>query len=300
MKILITGATGFLGSRLIERLAKGHEIWALSRRAPALSGSNVHALIQDLTAYKWADILPKSIDAVIHLAQSSAFRDFPASAEEVYAVSAGATVQLLDWAHRSRARHFILGSTGGLYGSSNSAMSESWPIPDQRNQLGFYFAGKRSSELIASQYDGLLNVAILRFFFVYGSGQANEMLIPRLATKIRLGQPVSLQGDDGIRINPVHVNDAVVAVERCLALDGSQVINIAGPQVVTLRAIAEMVGGYVGRQPVFAVDKIAVPNHYVADITRMSEMLGAPKIGVRAGLAELLGIGSGCTAVLHP
>jgi UDP-glucose 4-epimerase len=288
MKILITGATGFVGARLLRRLEQTHEIWTLSRHAPVLASSNVHALTQDLVASDWAVTLPKSIDAVIHLAQSSAFRHFPASAVDIYAVSTGSAMRLLDWAHRAGARQFILGSTGGLYGTSSAVVSESSPIPDQRGQLGFYFAGKRSSEILAGQYAGQFNVATLRFFFVYGSGQPKEMLMPRLASNIQTGQPVILQGEDGIRINPIHVDDAVLAIEQCLTLGESRVINIAGPEVATLRTIAQMMGDSLGRAPVFMVDKIATPNHLVADITRMARVLGMPKIGVKAGIAELL------------
>ena len=261
----------------------------MSRRAPVDASPNVHSLLHDLTAGDWECALPKSIDAVIHLAQSRAFRDFPASAADIYGVSVGTTMRLLDWAYRAGARQFILGSTGGLYGTSDTAVNESSPIPDQRSQLGFYFAGKRSSELLANQYASQFNVATLRFFFVYGAGQPKEMLMPRLAANIQKGQPVLLQGQDGIRINPIHVDDAVLAVERCLSLAESRVLNIAGPEVLTLREIAEIMGAYLARAPVFTVDKIAVPNHLVADVARMTRALGAPEIGVKAGIAELLG-----------
>ena len=281
MKILITGATGFLGSRLLRRLAALHEIWTLSRRMPALRDDNIHPLQSDLTAGDWATRLPKTIDVVIHLAQSSSFRDFPAKAAEIYAMSAGATMQLLDWAHRAGARQFILGSTGGLYGACDDAVSEATPISEQHNQLGFYFAGKRSSELLAGQYSGLMVVAILRFFFVYGSGQSKEMLMPRLAASIQFGQPVRLQGEQGIRLNPIHVDDAVIAVERCLELPKSEVINVAGPQVITLRAVAKIMGEYVGRSPIFMVEQSAAPRDYIADIARMTRVLGAPQISIR-------------------
>lgn len=112
--------------------------------------------------------------------------------------------------------------------------------------------------------------------------------MPRLAANIGSGQPVMLQGDDGISINPIHVDDAVIAIERCLSLPESRVLNIAGPEVVTLRAIAETIGDYLGRAPVFTVDKLNVPNHLFADIARMTRVLGAPEIGVKAGIGELL------------
>jgi nucleoside-diphosphate-sugar epimerase len=297
MRILITGATGFLGSRLVERLLPTHEIWAVTRRQPPAALRSVrlpeapvvHWVIQDLAAEVWEAALPSGIDAVIHLAQSPLFRNFPESAAQVYAVAAGATMRLLDWGRRSGAQHFILASTGGLYGSSDRPVREGVKLPQMRSQLGFYFATKRASELLVTQYAGELHTAILRCFFVYGSGQAPQMLIPRLVGNIRACNPVYLHGEDGIRINPIHVDDAAQAIERCLALDESRIFNIAGPEVANLREIAEVIGRRIGRNPVFTVDNTVAPNHLVADIQRMSSALGTPRIGIEAGIAELCG-----------
>lgn len=287
MHILVTGATGFLGSRLVEHLSHQHEIWAVTRRDPPRGLLRVHWLRQDLANDVWDVALPAKIDAVVHLAQSPQFRNFPESAREVYAVAAGAAMRLLDWGVRAGAKHFILASTGGLYGSSDAPLRETDPLPEMRHQLGFYFAAKRASELLATQYAGEVNAVILRCFFVYGSGQAPQMLMPRLVANIRNRQPVYLQGDDGIRINPIHVDDAVRAIERCLDLGESRLFNIAGPEVASLREIALAVGRRIGREPVFTVDATVRPNHLVADIRRMSGALGAPKIGIEAGIAEL-------------
>src|SRR5689334_9307811 len=118
MRVLVTGAAGFVGARLLRRLADHHEIFALARKRPPIQHAAVHWLIQDLAEPQWSVELPSKIDAVIHLAQSPHFRDFPAQATDIYSVSTMTTVRLLDWALRAGARSFVLGSTGGLYGAS--------------------------------------------------------------------------------------------------------------------------------------------------------------------------------------
>lgn len=291
MRILITGAAGFVGGRLVKHLADSNEVFALVRQPPATPHPGVQWLVQDLAAPDWSVELPAKIDTVVHLAQSPHFREFPAQAMDIYAVSTATTMRLLDWGLKAGARNFVLGSTGGLYGASEQAVMESDALPDQRNQLGFYFASKRSAELLAQQYTGQLNVVTLRFFFVYGAGQPAAMLLPRLAANIREGKAIFLHGDDGIRLNPVHVDDAVLAICQALALDESRLLNVAGPEVTTLRAIGEEIGRQTERDPIFNVDKIARPNHLVADINRMSRALGAPKVGIIRGIAELLGKG---------
>ena len=289
MRILITGGAGFVGSRLIRHLSDSHEIHALVRRQPVSPGPHVHWLVQDLAESRWSVDLPAKIDAVVHLAQSPHFREFPSQAMDIYAVSTATTMRLLDWALKAGARNFVLGSTGGLYGASEQPVSENDPLPDQRNQLGFYFASKRAAELLAQQYAGQLNIATLRFFFVYGAGQPVAMLMPRLAASVRDGASIFLHGDNGIRMNPVHVDDAVTAIARALEFPESRLINVAGPEVTSLRQVVEEIGRQLGREPIFNVDKITQPNHLVADIQRMSRVLGTPRVGLKDGIAELLG-----------
>jgi UDP-glucose 4-epimerase len=289
MRILVTGATGFVGARLVQHLSNDHEIFALGRRQGPLSRPSVHWLIQDLAELHWSVELPSKLDAIIHLAQSSHFREFPTRAMDIYAISTATTIRLLDWGLKSGARNFVLGSTGGLYGTSDESVTENDPLPEQRSQLGFYFASKRAAELMAQQYAGQINVATLRFFFVYGAGQPAPMLLPRLVTSVKEGAAVFLQGDEGIRLNPVHVEDAVRAILGALELPESRLINIAGPEVATLRQIVEEIGKQLQRLPVFSVDKITRPNHLVADISRMNRVLGAPKVSLKVGLSELIG-----------
>ncbi len=288
MRILLTGATGFLGGRLLRHLAGRHNVYAIVRAARANLHPGAEWLVQDLAAAKWQIRLPDGVDTVIHLAQSPHFRDFPARAPDIYGVSVNATMQLLDWAAKTGVRHFIFASTGGVYGASDAPVKEGYPLVGDGGPLGFYFAVKRCGELLGVQYAKTLRFIALRLFFVYGSEQPAQMLLPRLANNVRRGNLISLQGPDGIRLNPIHVNDAVVAIERCFALDESCTLNVAGPEVVTLRQIAQTLGEKIGRAPEYKVEAAAHPGHLVADISLMSHALGAPTMGLDAGLAEML------------
>ena len=275
---------------MLRKLASKHDVSAVSRRLPVSSdGEGATWLIQDLAQPTWGLALPEKIDAVVHLAQSPHFRNFPIQADDIFQVSAGTTMRLLDWAYRAGAQHFVLGSTGGLYGSSAQPLNEDAPLPDQRGALGFYFATKRAAEILAQQYAGKLNVATLRFFFIYGAGQSASMLMPRLAANVRDSKPITLQGNEGIQLNPVHVDDAVDAILRTLDLNESVVLNIAGPQVTSLRAICDRMGLLLDRRPMFDVDLVAQPNHLIADIERLSRILGRPQTSIESGIAELLG-----------
>lgn len=277
MTVVVTGGTGFLGSALIELLAQRDEVVALHRPgAEPAAIDGVRWLLQDLAAPLGAD-LPETVDAVIHLAQSRRYREFPEGVSDVFAVNAGVTVELLDYARRSGARTFTYASSGAVYASGPEPVRET-DVPQPGN---FYAASKRAGELAAEQYRPLLNAHVLRFFFIYGPGQRN-MFIPGVLARIADGQEVTLAGADGIRVNPVFVDDAASAVAATLELPESATLNVAGPDVVSLRDIAEIGGRLLGSGPRFATSN-PQPD-LVASIDRMRDTVGAPTVGIEEGL----------------
>ena len=285
--VVVTGASGFIGGRLIARLPE-MQIWALSRQRPIGAGANVTWIPTDLAEGDLPTSLPNQIDAVIHLAQSTRYREFPEAAREIWDVAVTGTQRLFDYALRAGARHFVLGSTGGLYRHGPDPSREDQPADEEGGNLAFYFTAKRAAEDLARQYTASLNVATLRFFFVYGGGQRETMLMPRLVRSVIEGRPLTLQGQEGMRLNPVHVDDAVKAVAAALSLDCSTVINIAGPDVLSMRSIGDRIGTLVGRSPVYTTENTA-PRDLIADISRMRSMLGDPENTMDRGLAELIG-----------
>ena len=79
----------------------------------------------------------------------------------------------------------------------------------------------------------------------------------------------------------------MAAVERALELEGTYKINVAGPEVLTLREMCEMIGAAVGRAPVYSVQPV-VPRHIVGDISKTRELLVSPRIRFVDGLKFLL------------
>lgn len=286
MRILITGANGLLGSQAVRQLSAQHEVHALVHSPPNEIVSRATYHVIDLAQVHELEALPAQMDAVIHLAQSARFREFPDQALDVFNVNVGSTARLLDYARRSGAGTFILASSGGVYGAGEEAFKENAPIP-QHGQLGYYLASKLCAEVLAQNYASLLNVSVLRFFFIYGKGQKRSMLVPRLVDNVRAGVPITLQGGDGIRINPIHVSDATRALEACLKLTGSHTFNVAGNEVLSIREIAQTIGHAVGCEPVFKVDP-SEARHLTANIEAMQAALATPRVAFAQGVRDLL------------
>jgi UDP-glucose 4-epimerase len=267
VKVLVTGGSGFIGRPVVAELVREHEVWTAGRQPVP----GAQPVFWDL-----AEPLPRGfparLDAIVHLAQSRDYRVFPEKAPEIARVNVQATLELLDLAWRSGATRFVFASSGGVYGGGPGAFQEDAPTrpPD------FYLSTKVAGEALVNSFRSLFDVVVLRLFFVYGPGQSPDRFFARFVRRVINGEPVTLRGHDGMRLNPVHVLDVADAIARSLRLKGSHVVNVAGPEVVSLRALAEMIGQRVGRPPVFAEEPGDPDRDLVADIRLMKQLLGAP------------------------
>jgi UDP-glucose 4-epimerase len=102
------------------------------------------------------------------------------------------------------------------------------------------------------------------------------------------GTPITIAGTDGPRLNPVHVDDAAAAVSRAIEAGVTGVMNIAGPEVLTIRRIGEMLAKELGQAASFARDPTKTPEDVVGDIADMSARLGAPRWRLADRIPELI------------
>jgi UDP-glucose 4-epimerase len=284
MKILITGAAGFIGTHLVNRLHDQHEIFALSRSRPSNGmSSKARWIVHDLADPLDYSGLPAQVDVIVHLAQSRFYHDFPEQAGDIFAINVNSTYRLLEYARRVNALRFIFSSTGGVYGNSDKKFVETDPV----KPLNFYLSSKYMAELMIANYQQFFDTTVFRLFFVYGAGQAETMLIPRLVNSVISDRPVILQRHDGIQINPVHVSDVVNAFERTLSLEGHHLMNLGGPQVLSLREIGKLIGAELDREPLFEVRDDLEPGHLIGDVTKVRGLLGEPQVSFQDGVVEV-------------
>jgi UDP-glucose 4-epimerase len=275
--ILVTGASGLIGREFLRLASEGTETVALARDP---SGIDVAAadgptqwLALDLRDPAFARRLPGRVDAIVHLAQSREYRDFPTGAVDVVDVNLGATARLLDYARGAGVERFVFASTATIYEPSHAPLSESSPI----RCTSFYAASKRAAELLIEQYGELMSCWLMRIFTVYGVGQ-REQLIANLVRRVEAGEAVTVQGRSGLPLSPIHAADVaralwqVAAPGDAITGSGGGVVNLGGREALGIRELAEEIGQAIGTAPQFVFSGADDPPGWIADRTKIERM----------------------------
>lgn len=264
MKVLVTGATGFVASHLIPALAGEHEVFALGHDEQRIAPGG-RALVADLRDRKLADDLPE-VDAIVHLAQANV--PFPDGAVDLLSVNVASTVALLDHARRVGATHFVYASSASVYGPGDRP----WREDDETVAPDFYARTKLAAERFVLSYEQEFAASVFRLVAPYGPGQQNRM-IPRLISTVRAGQTVRLNDGGKPRMNPIYIDDVVTTVAAVLRSSSGQLLNLAGDDAVSVQEIAEAAGRALGRTPVFEASGGSAGD-IVCDNKRLHDLLG--------------------------
>jgi nucleoside-diphosphate-sugar epimerase len=146
-----------------------------------------------------------------------------------------------------------------------------------------------------NRLSGIMNLVIARLFFPYGPGQSGR-LIPGLAAGIQAGRPVRLNNAEGSpRINPIFIADVVDALAGLIERAFSGVINLAGPDTLTIRELAESIGRHLGKSVDFDMGD-RPPFDILGDNTRLHALMPDLKMtGIDQGLSQFLKAKAGLT-----
>jgi UDP-glucose 4-epimerase len=277
--VLVSGATGFVARGLVERLARNYRVIALARKKErAFPFPGVDWALADLRKPYRGRGLPERLDHIMHFATvpPSWPRQDP---REIFCVNTLSTLDLLEIGKARGLRSFILISTGAVYGFGTRPHREDSPIAPN----SFYALTKRQAEELAQAYSHDFAVLILRLFFPYGPGQVRN-LIPATVEKVARDEPVFRNRGGRPRINPLFISDAQRAMESCLRLKRSMVINLAGDETVSVEILAKRIGSVLGKKPRFE-ESGENPANLLGDNSRMKDVLGvSPKVSLREGL----------------
>ncbi len=268
MRILVTGAAGFIGSHLCERLlARGDEVVGIDNFDPTydhrLKEANLEGCLRqaNFTFYRtdlrdameletWWNEHGGAVDAIVHLAARAGVRpsiEDPLGYEQA---NITATLNLLELAVAGSDKpKFIFGSSSSVYGNN-----EKVPFAEDDgvdHPISPYAATKKACELICHTYHHLyeLPVYALRFFTVYGPRQRPDLAIRKFTGLILRGEAIDVFGDGTSSRDYTYIDDivdgVVAAVDRC---EGYEVINLGSHTPVTLAKMVETIEAACGQE----------------------------------------------------
>jgi UDP-glucuronate 4-epimerase len=309
VNFLVTGGAGFIGSHVCERLLRsGHAVWALDDLNafydPAIKRRNLDEITAvgakftfvngDLTEARGIDQLLSStrFDQVIHLAARAGVRPSLEDPALYQRVNVEGTVNVLEAARRHGVKKVVLASSSSVYGVNQKVpFAESDPV---WLAISPYAASKLACEALGHVYHHIygLDVAMLRFFTVYGPRQRPDLAIYKFARLIAAGKPIPVFGDGTTARDYTFVSDIVDGVMACTERTfGYEIFNLGNSHTVTLTRLIELIEKSLGkpakieRLPIQPGD---VPITY-ADLTKSHRHLGySPKVRIEEGIPRFV------------
>lgn len=309
MRILITGAAGFLGSHLCERLLTDqHEVVGMDNfitgspdnLAHLSSNPNFSFIRHDVSNFIF---VPGKVDAVLHFASPASpnpkspygYVNLP-----IQTMKAGAlgTHNTLGLARVSESK-FLLASTSEIYGDPlEHPQSESyWGHVDPIGLRSVYDEAKRFAEALTMAYHRFhgINTRIVRIFNTYGPRMHLDdgRVVPNFIQQALRGEPLTVYGDGQQTRSFCYVDDLIEGIVRLLASDEHLPVNIGNPVEVTILEFAEKINQIIKNKAgiVFKdADRLeSDPQRRRPDITRARTILGwEPHISLEEGLLKTI------------
>lgn len=301
-RILITGAAGFIGSNLINRLLQSgiYQLVGLdnfdnfySREqkeknlAPFISHPDFHFFEGDIC--NMDDLLALGdFDVIIHLAAKAGVRPSILNPILYQQVNVDGTQNLLEFARQKNIKQFVFASSSSVYGINENIP---WNEDEKLKPISPYASTKLSCEMLGRVYSHLYGIRFLalRFFTVYGPAQRPDLAIHKFFKAISEGNPIPVFGDGSSSRDYTFVEDTIQGIEAAITYDQSdfEIINLGNHQTVTLSELItaiEKISGkkaMIDRQPEQAGD---VPKTY-ADISKAKRLLNyQPDTSLETGL----------------
>ncbi|QRN93123.1 SDR family NAD(P)-dependent oxidoreductase [Archangium violaceum] len=312
MKVLVTGAAGFIGYHVCERLlARGDSVIGLDNldasgdvtlkatrlsRLKAAPNFGFHRMdIRDVKSCRELFDGAKP-ERVVHLAARVGVRSTPAEAQDYTETNVTGFLQVLELCRQARVEHLVFASSSSVYGMGTPVPFSEHAVADK--PLSLYAATKRANELMAHVYSHQYGLAVtgLRLFTVYGPWGRPDMA-PMLFLRAMLeGRSIVLNGEGKMQRDFTYVDDVVEALVRVLDKPPSgappyRVLNVGRGAPVSMARFVDLLEERLGTKAWVEL-RPAQPEELevtCADATALERETGfRPSVSLEQGLSKLV------------
>jgi len=302
MRVLITGAAGFLGSHLTDRfLADGHTVVGLDNFVTGHPDNIAHLIGHERFKFIRHDIstftyVEGPLDGVLHFASPASPIDYLELPIQTLKVGSLGTHNALGVAKAKGARFFIA-STSEVYGDPlvHPQTEDYWGNVNPIGPRGVYDEAKRFAEAMTMAYHTYhgLDTRIVRIFNTYGPRMRprDGRVVSNFIVQALMGEPLTVYGDGSQTRSFCYVSDEVEGIYRLFMKGDHMPTNIGNPDEYTVKQLAELVVEITGTTAPIVYEPLPAddPKLRKPDITRARTTLGwEPTVKVRDGLARTI------------
>jgi dTDP-glucose 4,6-dehydratase len=302
MRLLVTGAAGFLGSHLSDRLlAEGHEVVGMDnfitgsqKNLSHLAGNSRFSFVRhDVSQYITLD---GPLDGVLHFASPASPIDYLKLPIQTLKVGSLGTHNSLGLAKAKGAR-FFLASTSEVYGDPlvHPQPETYWGNVNPVGPRGVYDEAKRFAESITMAYQRYhgLETRIVRIFNTYGPRMRprDGRVVSNFIVQALLGEPITIYGDGSQTRSFCYVSDLIEGIYRLFRSDRGDPTNVGNPNEFTVTQLAERVKAMTGSVSPIVYEPLPTDDPKVRqpDISVARAILGwEPRIALEDGLAKTI------------
>jgi len=302
MRVLVTGAAGFLGSHLCDRLlAQGYRVVGMDNFLTGNSANVAHLrshpdfqlVLHDVTNFIE---LEGPLDAVLHFASPASPVDYLEHPIPTLKVGSLGTHKALGLAKAKGAR-FLLASTSEVYGDPlvHPQPESYWGNVNPVGPRGVYDEAKRFAEALTMAYHRYhgLDTRIVRIFNTYGPRMRphDGRVVSNFIVQALHGEPLTVYGDGSQTRSFCYVDDLVTGIVLLFERGDADPTNLGNPHEFTVRELAALVLKLTGSRSEIVERPLPVDDPRVRqpDIGRVRETLGwEPKVGLEEGLRRTI------------
>ena len=308
MKILLTGAAGFIGSHLAERLLSlGHQMVGLDNfdkfyarsikedNLKQASGNEHFTFIEaDLCdPGLWNRLTTEHFDMIIHLAAKAGVRPSMMDPIGYNNTNIMGTSYLLEFARHNNVKKVIFASSSSVYGVNKNLP---WRVEDKSLQpISIYASSKLSGEALCALYQQHFGLSIVafRFFTVFGPRQRPDLAIHKFVKLIDKGQPIQLFGDGQTFRDYTYIDDIVSGILGALNFEHAdfEIFNLGNTHTVSLIELVTIIEELLGKKAIieYMPQQAGDVPYTWSNIEKSQELLGYnPQTSIREGIAKFI------------